>query len=99
MRTLIVLSAALLLGACATPQQQAAQQQAEMANMIAVYGPACDRLGYTQQTDQWRNCIISLSTKDDLQRYGLNAGFGGGPWGPSYYWGGGFWGPGWGPGW
>ncbi|MFC5459210.1 hypothetical protein [Massilia niabensis] len=92
MRTLIVLSAALLLGACATPQERAAKKQAEMAELIAVYGPACDRLGYAQQSDPWRNCIISLSTKDEVQRYGTHAGYG--AWGPRY-WGGGFWGRGW----
>ncbi|MGX4643516.1 hypothetical protein [Massilia sp. SYSU DXS3249] len=90
MRHLIVLSAVLLLGACATPQERAARKQAEMAEMIAVYGPACDRLGYAQQSDQWRNCILSLSTKDEVQRYGNHPGYYGG-WGPRY-WGGGYWG-------
>ena len=93
MRTTIVLAAALLLSACATPQERAARKQAEMTEMIAVYGPACDRLGYAQQTDQWRSCILSLSTKDEVQRYGGHAGYGG-PWG-GRYWGGGFWGRGW----
>ena len=92
MRTLIVLSAALLLGACATPQERAARKQAEMTEMMAVYGPACERLGYALQSDQWRNCILSLSTKDEVQRYG-HPGYGGG-WGPGY-WGGGYWGRGW----
>ncbi len=92
MRTSIVLAAALLLSACATPQERAARKQAEMTEMIAVYGPACDRLGFAQQTDQWRSCIISLSTKDEVQRYG-NAGYGG-PW-SGRYWGGGYWGRGW----
>jgi hypothetical protein len=91
MRTLIVLSAALLLSACATPQERAARKQAEMADMMVVYGPACERLGYAVQSDQWRSCILSLSTKDDVQRYG-HPGYGG-PWGG--YWGGGYWGRGW----
>ena len=92
MRHFIVLSAVILLSACATPQERAARKQAEMAEMIAVYGPACDRLGYAQQSDQWRNCIISLSSKDDMQRYGNSAY--GGVWGPRY-WGGGYLGRGW----
>ena len=92
MRTSIVLAAALLLSACATPQERAARKQAEMAEMITVYGPACERLGYALQTDQWRSCIISLSTKDEVQRYGASAGYG--PWGGPY-WGGGYWGRGW----
>lgn len=89
MRTLIVLSAALLLGACATPQERAARKQAEMAEMMAIYGPACDRLGYASQSNEWRACILSLSTKDDLQRYSTHPGYGG--WGPRY-WGGPYWG-------
>lgn len=93
MRTTIVLAAAVLLSACTTPQERAARKQAEMADMITVYGPACERLGYAQQTDQWRSCIISLSTKDEVQRYGGYAGYGG-PW-HGRYWGGGYWGPGW----
>ena len=93
MRTTIVLAAAVLLCACATPQERAARKQAEMADMITVYGPACERLGYAQQTDQWRSCIISLSTKDEVQRYGGYAGYGG-PWHGRYR-GGGYWGPGW----
>jgi len=92
MRTIIVLAAAALLAACATPQERAARKQAEMAEMIAIYGPACDRLGYAQQSDQWRNCIISLSTKDDAQRYGNYPGYGG-PWRGGYW--GGYWGRGW----
>jgi len=93
MRTTIILSAALLLSACATPQERAARKQAEMAEMITLYGPACDRLGYAQQTDPWRSCILSLSTKDEVQRAGSYPGYGPG-WG-GRYWGGGFWGRGW----
>ena len=93
MRTFIILSAALLLGACTTPQERAARKQAEMTEMIAVYGPACERLGFAAQSDQWRNCIINLSTKDEVQRYGNYPAYGPG-WG-GRYWGGGFWGRGW----
>lgn len=93
MRTLIVLSAALLLGACATPQERAARKQAEMQELMVVYGPACDRLGYAQQSDQWRNCILSLSTRDEVQRAGNYGPYYGGYWGPG--WRGGWWGRGW----
>ena len=90
--SIVVLSAALMLGACASPQERAARKQAEMADMMVVYGPACERLGYALQSDPWRNCILSLSTKDEVQRYG-HPGYGG-AWGPGY-WGGGYWGRGW----
>ena len=80
--------------ACSTPQERAAQKQAEVANMMAVYGPACVRLGYAVNSDPWRNCILSLSTKDDLMRYGTSPGYYSG-WGPGYWHGGGRWGPYW----
>jgi hypothetical protein len=81
---------ALAATACSTPQDLAAQKQAEVANMMAVYGPACTRLGYALNSDQWRNCIVTLSTKDDLQRYGPSPGYYPG-WGPNWH-GGDYWG-------
>ena len=83
------LAACLLLAACATPQEQAARAQAQVEQMMAVYGPACSRLGYARGSDAWRGCVLQLSMKDDLQRYGFD---GPGPYGP--YWGPGGWGPG-----
>ena len=80
---------ALSTAGCATPQERAAQKQAEMANMMAIYGPACSRLGYAVDSDPWRSCILSLSTKDDMQRYGPGPGYYPG------YWRGGYWGPRW----
>lgn len=75
----------VLLSGCATPEQRAAQAQADVAQMMALYGPACSRLGYAAQSDPWRNCVLNLGTKYDLQRYG-----------PGYYgWGPGYWRGGW----
>jgi hypothetical protein len=54
---------------CATPAQQAARAQHEMEQTMAIYGPACEKLGYPANTDPWRNCIMQLSYKDDVQRY------------------------------
>jgi hypothetical protein len=91
--TPLALASLLALTACSTPQQRAAQAQAEIEQMMVVYGPACTRLGYAAQSDQWRACVLHLSTKDDLQRYSstqhfyANYGMGrwpGGWWGP--YW-------------
>ena len=90
MRTLPLLLAALLLPACTTPQQRAAQAQAEMEENIAVYGPACSRLGYPVNSNQWRGCILNLATRDDLQRYSSYPAFHSG-WGPGYW----RWGPYW----
>lgn len=88
MRTLPLTLAALLLAACSTPQERAAYQQAQAAEMVTVYGPACTRLGYTANTDQWRACILNLSAKEDM-RYYLNTPY----YGPGYYRGAGWWGP------
>lgn len=93
MRQLIIAAAsALLLAACTTPQERAAKMQAEMDRIMVEYGPACVTLGYEARSDQWRNCVLQLSTKDDIARYGyptrLYGGFGRSHWG-----GGGLWGP------
>lgn len=70
MRTIFtLLSSIALLAACATPAEQAAYLQRQMDTMIFVYGPACEKLGYTVKTDPWRNCILQLSAKDDYERY------------------------------
>ena len=82
----VLLCLALATSACSTPQERAAQKQAEMANKMAIYGPACSRLGYAVDSDQWRSCILSLSAQDDLQRYGPGPGYYPG------YWRGGYWG-------
>lgn len=59
---------ALFLAACATPAERAARMQAEVAEMIEVYGPACERLGYKRDEDPWRACVVGLSSKVE-QRY------------------------------
>lgn len=84
---------ALLLTGCTTPQQRAASAQAEMDRMMVVYGPACSRLGYPSNSDPWRNCVLQLSARDDLQRYGYPHFHGGV--GRSHWSLGGYWGPYW----
>lgn len=68
MRTTMALTLALLLGGCATQADRAAQQQREVDDMIAVYGPACERLGNARDTEQWRACILKLDTRN-TERY------------------------------
>jgi hypothetical protein len=65
----ILLAVVVGLVGCATPAQEAAYAQHEMDRMMVVYGPACEKLGYQAHTDPWRNCIMQLSYKDDVQRY------------------------------
>lgn len=85
MRKLIMAGVgALLLAGCTTPEQKAASMQAEMNEMMAVYGPACTRLGYAANSDQWRSCVLQLSTREEIQRSGYpsySAMYGRGHWG------------------
>ena len=55
----------LLLTGCATPAERAERQQREMDEMMAVYGPACEKLGYVRNEDKWRDCILELNEKDE----------------------------------
>ena len=41
----------------------------EIDKMIQVYGPACEKLGFQADSDQWRDCILRLSEKDSYERY------------------------------
>lgn len=61
---------AVLLAGCATPGERAARVQQEVEEMIAVYGPACERLGYQADTDAWRDCILRLNQGDRLDARG-----------------------------
>ena len=83
---------AVTLAGCTTPQEKAAQMQAEVDHMMQIYGPACTRMGYPAASDQWRNCVLQLAVKEDTDRYGTSY-YGmvgrrhwglGGRWGP--YW-------------
>ncbi len=64
-----------LLAGCAslTPAERAAQMQREVDEMIQVYGPACEKLGYKAYTDPWRECILKLDTAKNLERYSTRA--------------------------
>jgi hypothetical protein len=67
MRTTTALALALLVGGCATQADRAAQQQREVDEMIAVYGPACERLGNARDSEQWRSCILALDTRNAVR--------------------------------
>ena len=69
MRTLIVLAAVAMLAGCATDAERAAQAQRDVDQMMRVYGPACERLGYKSNTNEWRSCVLRLDTKDNTERY------------------------------
>jgi len=70
MRIVIGLILTGFLAACATtPAERAAQMQREVDEMVQVYGHACEKLGYRGETDQWRDCVLRLSSKDSFERY------------------------------
>ena len=68
MRTLVY-SLLILLAGCATQAERTARVQREVDEMIATYGPACEKLGYKNGADPWRDCVLRLSAKDTAERY------------------------------
>ena len=66
---LVAASALALLTGCAalTPAERAAQMQREVDEMIQVYGPACEKLGYKADTDPWRECILKLNASKQAE--------------------------------
>jgi hypothetical protein len=68
MRTLIAMLVMLFLSGCATQEQRAAQISREVDDMVRVYGPGCEKLGFKQDSDQWRDCVLRLATKTSLER-------------------------------
>ncbi len=72
MRTSIVLGiGAIALTACGTPQERAAYREDPVNAMAQEYGPACAKLGYAKDSDQWRHCVMRSSTRADLVQQGL----------------------------
>jgi hypothetical protein len=61
-----------MLAGCATPEQEAQYNVRHMDYLITVYGPACDRLGFQRNTDQWRECIVRL---DGNNQYYYGGGY------------------------
>lgn len=68
MRVFLTLLVATVLAGCATPAERAAQMQREVDEMITIYGPACEKLGYKVNSEPWRDCILRLDARDVYQR-------------------------------
>jgi hypothetical protein len=68
-KVLMVIVMLFLFGCVSTPAERAAKQQQEVEQMIEVYGPACEKLGYKQDSDEWRGCVLHLAAQDDYKRY------------------------------
>ncbi len=69
MRRFFSLLLVLLSAGCATQADRSAQMQREVDDMIAVYGPACEKLGYANGSDAWRNCVLRFNTRETIARY------------------------------
>ena len=67
---LLVIISTLLTG-CATvsPAERSAQMQRRADEMLQIYGPACDKLGYAHESDEWRNCVIDLANQEEMKAY------------------------------
>jgi hypothetical protein len=69
-RTMLAVAAiAAMMSGCVSTAERAAQMQAEVDEMIVVYGPACEKLGFQASTDPWRNCVLGLSSQKTRERY------------------------------
>lgn len=69
MRKLILLAVVTLLAGCATDAERSLQAQKDVDQMMQIYGPACQRLGYKADSNEWRNCVLRLDTKNNVERY------------------------------
>lgn len=75
MRTFIIHSLTIMLVgfatgcATSTPAERSARMQKEVDEMIQVYGPSCEKLGFKADTDPWRDCILKLNVGKALENY------------------------------
>ena len=63
-----IIAGVILLAGCATQAERAAAAQREVDDMVKVYGPACEKLGYKPNTDGWRDCVLRLADHDSAER-------------------------------
>lgn len=71
MRTIVMFAALSILAGCASTEERAAAVSRDVDDMISVYGPGCERLGYTTNSDGWRECVLRLATKDRIEQRDL----------------------------
>lgn len=55
----------VMLSACMTPAERAEAAKDEVDRMVRVYGPACEKMGFSKDTDPWRQCLLSMRAHDD----------------------------------
>jgi len=61
---MMILLLAAIAG-CVSQAERAAAAQAQVDDMIKVYGPACEKLGFAKDTDPWRDCLLRMRAHDD----------------------------------
>lgn len=52
----------VILSGCVTQEQRA-------ADVLAAYGPYCEKLGYTRDTDAWRQCVQAEDAASEMRAY------------------------------
>jgi hypothetical protein len=69
LRNILMVLMLVAVTGCMTQADRTAAAQAEVDDMIKVYGPACEKLGFTKDTDKWRECILhSRAHNDEIYR-------------------------------
>ena len=71
MRKIATFLLLFFVAGCATQAERAAAVQRDVDDMLRVYGPGCEKLGYKTDTDEWRDCVLRLATNDRLERRDL----------------------------
>jgi hypothetical protein len=71
MRWIASLTILCFAAGCATQQERAAAVSRDVEDMMRVYGPGCERLGYRPDSDAWRDCVLRLATKDQIEQRDL----------------------------
>lgn len=59
----VFLLVTVLLGGCATVAERTAQAERDMEMSLRIQGPACEKLGYQNGSDPWRDCVLRLSAR------------------------------------
>ena len=73
MRLIAVLAALSMIAGCASQAERAAAASADVDDMMRVYGPGCERLGYRADSDGWRECVLRLAMNDRIEQRDLYA--------------------------
>ena len=71
MRTFVICAALSILAGCASTEERAAAVSRDVDDMVSVYGPGCERLGYKPSSDAWRDCVLRLATNDRIEQRDL----------------------------